>query len=130
MEWGYQLHARAGRYEGDFGRHEKNVERTAEDSEELIRSGERLAVGNISQTYDNLIRRLLEECRKLYGTRFVSFCVFGSAGRGTVTPDSDIDFLTVAEPFPQGRRKGVEEYLPVEAGMRDEIADARKTGIL
>lgn len=46
---------------------------------------------------------LLAEVRRHYGGRLVSLVIYGSAGRGTMRPDSDIDALIVAEGLPAGR---------------------------
>lgn len=83
----------------------------------------------VNEMYSHIINRLLEECRKHYGSRLVTFCVFGSAGRGTVHPGSDIDFLIVVDSLPDGRRRRIEDYMRVEAALKEEVAKARAVGI-
>ena len=63
---------------------------------------------------ERLLERLLGVCQKFYGARLVSLVVFGSVGRGTPRPDSDIDILVVADPLPDGRIPRVREFDAVE----------------
>lgn len=56
--------------------------------------------------YDDLVDAARDACRRHYGSRLVSVAVFGSVGRGTPGPDSDIDLLVVVEQLPQGRLTG------------------------
>lgn len=44
-------------------------------------------------------------CRERYGNRLISLAVFGSVGRGTARPDSDIDLLIIVEQLPARRRE-------------------------
>jgi predicted nucleotidyltransferase len=44
----------------------------------------------------------------------VAVVIFGSTGRGTARPDSDIDLLLIADPLPDGRMRRVEEFEIVE----------------
>jgi hypothetical protein len=60
------------------------------------------------------LERLRECCQAFYGPRLVSVVVFGSVGRGTHRPDSDIDILVVADPLPDGRIPRVREFDEVE----------------
>lgn len=67
---------------------------------------------------DNMLKNLLDACTDHYGDRLVSLAVFGSVGRGTPHPDSDIDMLVVAEGLPRGRINRVVEFRPVEIDFR------------
>jgi predicted nucleotidyltransferase len=62
-----------------------------------------------------LVSALPEALGRVYGPRLTSALVFGSVGRGTARPDSDIDLYVVAEPLPRGRIARVEEFAAVEA---------------
>jgi hypothetical protein len=75
-----------------------------------------------------LLARLQAGCQAHYGDRLVSLVLFGSAGRGTSGPDSDIDLLVVAEGLPDGRVPRVREFLAVERGLAADLADARRAG--
>lgn len=63
---------------------------------------------------EHFLVRLLNVCRTFYGDRLVSLVVFGSVGRGTPRPDSDVDLLVVADPLPDGRIPRVREFDAVE----------------
>lgn len=64
-----------------------------------------------------------------YGDRLITLAVFGSVGRDTFRPDSDIDLLIIAENLPRGRIPRVEEFLEVEKRLEPLLADLRKKGI-
>jgi hypothetical protein len=58
-------------------------------------------------------------CHKTYGERLISVAVFGSMGRGTARPDSDVDILLVVERLSHWRMERVEEFAPVEVALPD-----------
>jgi len=58
-------------------------------------------------------------CRETYGGRLVSLAVFGSMGRGTARPDSDMDILLIVEGLSHWRMKRVEEFKPIESALKD-----------
>lgn len=64
-----------------------------------------------------LFDKLETHCRKTYGERLVSVAVFGSMGRGTARPDSDVDILLVVEGLSHLRMERVEEFKPVESAL-------------
>jgi uncharacterized protein len=66
---------------------------------------------------EHLLEQLLGACQSFYGDRLVSLVVFGSVGRGTSRPDSDIDLLIVASPLPDGRIPRVREFDAVERSV-------------
>ena len=66
---------------------------------------------------ERLLGRLLVICQSFYGDRLVSLVVFGSVGRGTPRPDSDVDLLVVADPLPDGRIPRVREFDAVERSV-------------
>jgi predicted nucleotidyltransferase len=61
---------------------------------------------------------LLRACAETYGERLVSLAIFGSAGRGTARPDSDLDLILVASPLPDGRGRRIDEFGAVERRLR------------
>jgi predicted nucleotidyltransferase len=66
---------------------------------------------------------LLDSCRETYGERLVSLAVFGSFGRGTPRPDSDIDLLIVADGLPRGRMNRVREFGAAERKFRARLPE-------
>jgi len=64
-----------------------------------------------------------------YAERLVSLVVFGSVGRCTAGPESDIDILIVAEPLPDGRIKRVLEFVPIESALAPRLKRARLAGV-
>ena len=61
--------------------------------------------------FDELLEARSAACSRHYGDRLVSLVVFGSVGRGTARPDSDVDFIVVADPLPDGRMAAVKVVL-------------------
>ncbi|QSR84370.1 nucleotidyltransferase domain-containing protein [Methylacidimicrobium sp. B4] len=80
--------------------------------------------------FEDLVQRLLEAVRLAYGPRLLALAVFGSVGRGKMRPDSDIDFLIVAEPLPHGRMARVAEWEPIEQELSPALEEARALGVL
>ena len=73
-------------------------------------------------------RALLEAALAHYGPRLVALAVFGSAGRGTIRHDSDIDILVVAEGLPPGRVARSEDFVAVDRIAEPSLARARASG--
>jgi predicted nucleotidyltransferase len=74
---------------------------------------------NLEQALD----RLASLCKEHYGKRLVSLAVFGSVGRGTARPDSDVDLLLVVEGLSSRRLERVDEFSVIEHAMRDSLKD-------
>ena len=55
---------------------------------------------DIPPIYRDYVLEYLEEVRKIYRERLISFVLFGSVGRGKAKPKSDIDVLLVVEDLP------------------------------
>lgn len=84
-----------------------------------------------SSIHDHVERLLTEvtpRVRAQYGDRLVSLVVFGSMGRGTPRPDSDLDLLIVAEGLPDGRVARAEDFAPIERGLASYLVAARRAG--
>jgi predicted nucleotidyltransferase len=79
--------------------------------------------------FDRLLADTLAACRTYYGARLVSLAVFGSVGRGTPRPDSDIDLLLVVDPLPDGRIPRMTEFQAVEHTLAPALAAARDHGV-
>jgi predicted nucleotidyltransferase len=80
--------------------------------------------------FESLLAHVLTACREYYGERLVSLAVFGSVGRGTPRPDSDMDLLIVAEGLTNGRLKRADEFRAVEAKLAPRLAEARTDGLV
>lgn len=65
-----------------------------------------------------------------YQDRLVSLVVFGSVGRGTSRPDSDLDLLVVADPLPNGRMARLAEFGAVERGLAPVLPEGRRHGFV
>lgn len=68
-------------------------------------------------------------CAAVYGDRLEAIAVFGSVGRGTPRPDSDIDLLVVARDLPRGRLSRVDEFREVERLLERDLEQARRAGV-
>lgn len=68
------------------------------------------AVTMLSLIFESIVHELKKECVAFYCERLVSFCLHGSAARGTINNFSNIDFLPVVESLPDGRLGCVEEF--------------------
>lgn len=79
--------------------------------------------------YDTLIDATREACQRHYGARLVSVAVFGSVGRGTPGPDSDIDLLVVAGQLPRGRLARSDDFAAVERAVAAELTSANRHGL-
>lgn len=66
------------------------------------------------ENHQEVLDKIASACREFYGGRLVSLAVFGSVGRGTARPDSDIDLLVVVDDLPARRMERVKEFLAVE----------------
>lgn len=77
----------------------------------------------------NLYPDLVAACRDVYGEGLVSVIVYGSAGRGTQRRDSDLDVLIVAEGLPNGRRRRVARFRPVEDMLDAALRQLHAEGI-
>ena len=76
-----------------------------------------------------MLEVLRAACIGHYGDRLISLIVFGSVGRGTMRPDSDVDLLVVADPLPNGRMRRVADFDPAERIVEAVIRDRRKSGL-
>ena len=77
---------------------------------------------------ESFISRLLTACRDTYGGELVSLVLFGSVGRGTAGPESDVDVLIVANGLPDGRVARVRQFMEVERHVAADLRAARLAG--
>ncbi len=83
----------------------------------------------VTEQFEVLVRDLAAELKKHYGARLVSAVVFGSVGRGSPRPDSDVDVLVVAEPLPDGRMPRVRDFVAVKHAVAARLASLAEEGI-
>ncbi len=84
---------------------------------------------HLMTTFEDLVQTVLDRSVKFYGERLISLVVYGSVGRRSMRPDSDIDLLLIVDPLPRGRLRRVEEFAVVEIGMKEQLDKAKKEGI-
>jgi predicted nucleotidyltransferase len=81
------------------------------------------------EIFDDLLDSLAAACHSVYGKRLAALAVFGSVGRGTARPDSDIDLLIVATDLSERRIARVEEFAAVESMLEPRLAQAKRAGV-
>jgi hypothetical protein len=79
--------------------------------------------------YDQLLTDVRAACEAHYGSRLVALAVFGSVGRGTPQPDSDVDLLLIAEGLPNGRLPRMAEFQAIETAVEPGLAEACGEGL-
>jgi predicted nucleotidyltransferase len=98
-----------------------------ERSSEATRAADIMA--SVREELDAFVQDVGAACRRYYGGRLVSVAVFGSVGRGTPGPDSDIDLLVVADGLPLGRLARVDEFRTVEVQLASRLLALRRVGV-
>jgi len=83
---------------------------------------------NLGAQIERVLVQLVAACVQCYGERLVSVVVFGSVGRGTPRPDSDVDVLIVADDLPDGRLRRVAEFRSVEVALAPLLAELASAG--
>ncbi len=83
----------------------------------------------LREAYEETTQRLLAACLDFYKDRLISLAVFGSVGRGTPGPESDIDFIVVARDLPQGRLNRVREFQVVEDQLEPWLLSLERRGV-
>jgi predicted nucleotidyltransferase len=81
------------------------------------------------ERFDAFERALVEQLRRHYGPRLVSVAVFGSVGKGTPHPQSDLDVVIVVRDLPRGRFNQTAEFAPVEEALEPMVTSLRGEGI-
>ena len=92
-------------------------------------SDESRATSYLLSQYDNLLDTVLKACKAHYGPRLVALAVYGSVGRATPRPDSDIDLLLVADDLPDGRIPRVEEFRVMADRLQTPLDLAADLGV-
>lgn len=81
------------------------------------------------QQFEKILKELDKAVKEVYGSRLVTLAVFGSMGRNTPCPDSDIDLLIIADDLPHGRIKRVREFDLVEEKLQPLLDRMWQEGI-
>ncbi|RLF12788.1 MAG: nucleotidyltransferase domain-containing protein [Thermoprotei archaeon] len=68
--------------------------------------------------YEQLVKDYLGIVKRVYGSRLVSLCVFGSVARGEVREGSDIDLLLVVEGLDEDLGARMKELAEVRERLR------------
>lgn len=84
---------------------------------------------SLRRVFDHLLTRLCVETRLYYGPRLTTLAIFGSVGRRTPVPDSDIDILVIANDLPHGRIARVREFDAIEVELENDLAEAAVHGV-
>ena len=79
--------------------------------------------------YDALLADVAGACRRHYANRLLSLAVYGSVGRGTPRPDSDVDLLLVATDLPDGSVARNDEFTAVRTALGPRLAAAGAAGL-
>ncbi len=76
-----------------------------------------------------LLKALRKACRQHYGRRLVTLAVFGSLGRGTAGPESDVDLLVIARSLPRGRIPRADDFTHVEQALEPILHQLAADGV-
>jgi uncharacterized protein len=82
-----------------------------------------------TEVFDTLVAELLPAIQVVYEDRLISLAVFGSVGRRCPRPDSDLDFLIVADRLPLCHSERRAELDCVETLMAEALLRARQRGV-
>jgi len=83
--------------------------------------------GMLREKFEETVQRTVSACRAVYGRRLVTVAVYGSVGRGTPNPCSDIDLLIVASGLPRGRLARSQEFERVEEQLEPLLDELRRS---
>lgn len=70
--------------------------------------------------YKGLLDIFIQQVQKAVGDRVVSVVLYGSVGRGTARPDSDVDLLVILRDAPSSYWKRLQPFLLILRQMRRE----------
>ena len=82
----------------------------------------------LGDCFQEVVAALRSRCVRHYGERLVTVGVFGSVGRATPGPYSDVDTLIIANPLPRGRGARLRDFAPVEAELSEVLAAVARRG--
>ncbi len=76
----------------------------------------------LGECFAEVLAALRSACVRHYGDRLVTVGVFGSVGRGTPGPSSDVDTLIIANRLQRGHGRRMRDFDAVEAALSDVLA--------
>ena len=82
----------------------------------------------LADCFAEVVAALRCACVQHYGDRLVTVGVFGSVGRGTPGPWSDVDTLIIANGLPRGRGRRTRDFDAVDAAMSYVLANVARRG--
>lgn len=80
----------------------------------------------LREKFEETIEKVVSACKAVYGPELVTVAVYGSVGRGTPNPYSDIDLLIVASELPHGRLARARQFEEVERRVQTWLERMRK----
>ncbi len=83
----------------------------------------------LRQKFKFSLEKIVEICRDIYADNLVTVAVFGSVGRDTPNPYSDIDLLIVVDNLPVGRLKRVFQFAAVEEQFEPWLKQMKEEGV-
>ena len=83
----------------------------------------------IRDVFGHILEAATRACLDHYRERLISLAVFGSVGRGTPRPDSDLDLLLVLRELPSGRPERAAEFRPVETMLAGVLKETAAQGV-
>jgi len=99
-------------------------------AEQCLRPRESSKIGReMHPIYDRLLVDVRAACEAHYGSRLTALAVFGSVGRGTPQPDSDVDLLLVVDGLPDGRMPRMAEFERIETAVEPRLIEAGRAGL-
>lgn len=82
------------------------------------------------EVFEEILIALQKACESHYGERLITLSIFGSVGRGTFGPESDIDLLIIADALPSGRVRRSDDFASgVEERLTNALEQASLAGV-
>ena len=94
----------------------------------LVGSGVPCTAPVLGDCFQEVVAALRSTCVQHYGERLVTVGVFGSVGRDTPGPYSDVDTLIIANPLQRGRGARLRDFDAVEAELSEVLAAVARRG--
>ena len=82
----------------------------------------------LGDCFEEVVASLRCACVRHYGERLVTVGVFGSVGRGTPGPWSDVDTLIIADLLQGGRGRRLRDFDAIETALSGVLAAVARRG--